>query len=188
MRRSSSGSTDLHGFGEEIRRELAERIPNDAVRVLDVGTGFAGSVQFLARAMPKGSRIWTLDPSSDVLASARKALKAEGLGGNVELVQASIEKVDFDDEFFDILVSVMALHHMSSLKVVLAQMTRVVKPGGKLLLADFAPKAARELKFRSRHVESEFFDGEAVQNALRSKVSSSRVWSFSLWYLVEATK
>lgn len=188
MKRTYTPGTDLHGYGGEIRKELDRRFPRNDVRVLDVGTGFAGNVQFLARVMSEGSRIWTLDPSMDALTNAKEALKAEGLDHKVEFVHAGIENAELDEGFFDVLVSVMALHHLRDLRTALRKMARVVKPRGKIILVDFEPIAARKLKFGSLHEESGFFTGKAVNAALGRLTRSSKVSSFGLWYVVEGMR
>lgn len=181
-------STDFHGFGGAIREELARRLPRRSVNVLDVGTGFAGNALFLAKALPEGSRIWTLDPSDEVLARAKKSLRAEGLDHRVEFVRATVEKTDFGGHFFDLIFSVMALHHLKNLGDALDEMTRVLKPGGKVILVDFEPKAARELEFTSLHREPDFFAGNLVESALAGRMTSAKISRFGLWYLVEGTK
>jgi len=188
MKKTPSPGADLQGFGYDVRGELASRIPHGDIKVLDVGTGFAGNAEFLAKTLSDGSRIWTLDPSAEVLTKARETLEAQGLGRRVEFVKGSIERVDLSGESFDLVISVMALHHMKSLQAALDGMSRVVRGGGKVLLADFSPEAARKLKFGGLHKAADFFSAEAVKSALRGRMRTSRAWDFGLWYIIEATK
>jgi len=184
----SSSGTDLHGFGESVRTELEKRLPRSDVKALDVGTGFATNVRFLARVLSQGSLVWTLDPSAEVLNRARKLLKEDGLDRRVRFVRCGIEHVDVKDGFFDLVSSTMALHHLSDLHVAVAEMSRILTPGGKILIADFGPESAQELRFGHLHGAADFFDGEAVRAALRGRVTSLRKTGFGLWYLVEGTK
>ncbi|RPJ77366.1 MAG: class I SAM-dependent methyltransferase, partial [Desulfobacteraceae bacterium] len=59
---------DFFGHGSEIRAALSSRLPTLPVRALDVGTGFGRNAVFLARQLPAGSHVWSVDPSDDSLA------------------------------------------------------------------------------------------------------------------------
>jgi ubiquinone/menaquinone biosynthesis C-methylase UbiE len=185
---SSSPNTDLHGYGEEIRQELGRRIPRDKkLKVLDVGTGFGINVAFLARWVSKGSAIWTVDPSKEVLTDVEAMLGSEG-AGRVRFSEASAEDLDFRDGFFDFVVSVMVLHHIERLQPALEEMVRVLKPGGKLIIVDYKPEASHELEFRTRHEESDFFKPAAVARGIRRSGVAGRTSDFGIWYLVEAER
>lgn len=189
IRGSIGPSSDLHGYGGQIREELSRHIDLETdVRVLDVGTGLAGNTEFLARRLSKGSRVWTLDPSGEVLGKARKALRAKRLSSKIEFVQGSIDRVDFEDGFFDIVVSVMALHHMTGLQPATGEMVRVLRTDGKILLADYKPRAADELVFRSVHHARDFFTADEVRSVLLSENIVTEISDFDLWYLVKGTK
>src|ERR1039457_7535868 len=109
---AASPNTDLHGYGEEIRKQIGSRIPRDKkLKVLDVGTGFGINVAFLARWLAKGSAIWTVDPSKEVLTEVKAALDVEN-AHMVRFVVATADDLEFEDGFFDVVVSVMVLHHI----------------------------------------------------------------------------
>jgi SAM-dependent methyltransferase len=182
-------NSDLHGFGDKVRNELSTRIPRDRdVRVLDVGTGFATTAEFLARTLSKESRIWTLDPSPTVLKKARAAMKAKGLDSRVEFIRGSMDRVDLPDEFFDFLVSVMTLHHMKELHTPIGEMARVLGNRGRVLLVDYSPEAAHELEFRVEHREKDFFQASDVAATLNEEGFRTKTSDFGLWYLVEGTR
>jgi len=184
----ASPNTDLHGYGGAIRKELGKRIPrNKRLRVLDVGTGFGINVAFLSRRLQKGSEIWTVDPSKEVLADVKANLGGEG-SSRVNFVEASADDLDFGEGFFDVVVSVMVLHHIEKLQPALKEMARVLKPGGRLIIIDYKPEASHELEFRTRHDESDFFKPEAVARAVGRLGFHGRPNDFGLWYLVEAKK
>lgn len=171
-----------------MRKELASRFSHDDVNALDVGTGFAGNAEFLARSLSKKSRIWTLDPSREVLVKAKKTLTAKGLSSNIEFVQASANETGLESGFFDYVVSVMTLHHIEDLKPALRETVRVLKERGKILLADYRPEAADEFHFATRHAKSDFFTSSQVADILRSEGAKAVTHDHEFWYLVEATK
>jgi ubiquinone/menaquinone biosynthesis C-methylase UbiE len=184
----SSPNTDLHGYGEGIRKQVGRRIPRDKkLKVLDVGTGFGINVAFLARWVSKGSTIWTVDPSKEVLTDVEAMLRGES-AGRVRFSEASADDLGFGDGFFDFVVSVMVLHHIEKLQPALKEMVRVLKPGGMLIVVDYKPHASHELEFRTRHEESDFFKPAAVLRGIRKFGAIAGASDFGMWYLVEAEK
>ena len=185
---AASPNTDLHGYGEAIRKELGKRIPRDKkLKVLDVGTGFGINVAFLAKRLSKGSEIWTVDPSDEVLVNVRADLAAE-LAARVNFVEATADDMDFDDGFFDLVVSVMVLHHIEKLRPALTEMARVLKPGGSIVIVDYKPEASHELEFKTRHETADFFKPQAVSETIRELGLSPIATDFGVWYLVEARR
>jgi ubiquinone/menaquinone biosynthesis C-methylase UbiE len=184
----ASLNTDLHGYGEEIRKELGSRIPRDKkLKVLDVGTGFGINVKFLVSWLSKRSQIWTVDPSKAVLTEVKAMLGGDG-AGRVTLVEAMADDLDFDDGFFDVVVSVMVLHHIEKLQPALKEMTRVLKPGGTMVIVDYEPQASHELEFRTLHEEMDFFKPATVVRRIGKLGMAGRAKGFGMWYLVEAKK
>jgi len=185
---AASANTDLHGYGEEIRKELESRIPRGKkLKVLDVGTGFGINVAFLARWLAKGSAIWTVDPSKEVLTEVKAALDREN-ARMVRFAAATADDLDFEDGFFDVVVSVMVLHHIEKLQPALKEMARVLKPGGTLVVVDYKPEASHELDFRTRHEEADFFKPGAVVKGIGALGMAGLPSDFGIWYLVEAKK
>jgi ubiquinone/menaquinone biosynthesis C-methylase UbiE len=184
----ASRNTDLHGYGEAIRGELGRRIPRGRkLRVLDVGTGFGINVAFLAGWLSKGSSIWTVDPSKEVLTDVKAALYKESVRP-VKFAVATADDLDFGDGFFDVVVSVMVLHHIEKLQPALKEMARVLKPGGTLVIVDYKPEASHLLEFRTRHEEADFFAPSAVAKGIGRLGMVGRSSDFGVWYLVEAKK
>jgi ubiquinone/menaquinone biosynthesis C-methylase UbiE len=179
---------DLQGLGPHVKKVLTSRLPHDDVKVLDVGTGSAGNAEFLARFLSKKSRIWTLDPSPEVLAEARKTLAAKGLDSKIKFVRADASETGLQSGFFECVVSVMTLHHIEDLRPAVAEMVRVLKGDGKILLVDYKPEAAGKLHFAFRHAESDFFASSMVADILRSERAGVVAHDFDFWYLVEGTK
>ena len=188
MESAAASNTDFHGFGNQIRGELAARIPSGKkLKVLDVGTGFGLNVAFLAQHLSGSSRIWTVDPSEEVLKNVKSELRAE-TAARVGFVKASADELDFEDGFFDFAVSVMVMHHIEKIRPVLRELVRVVKKGGRLLVVDYKPKAAHVLEFQTRHEESDFFEPATIEKQLEKQGTSDKTKDSGVWYLVEATK
>jgi ubiquinone/menaquinone biosynthesis C-methylase UbiE len=187
MEGPNSPNTDFHGNGRAIRKELRRRIPsNRRVRVLDVGTGMGQTTAFLVRHLSAKSEIWTVDPSEEVLERARASLGKKG--SKVSFVRASADKLDFADGFFDAVISVMVMHHLEDARAVLAELCRVLRRGGRLLIVDYKPDAARVLEFRSRHEEGDFLEPKLAEKIIAELGLTHSLSDFGLWYLIDARR
>lgn len=102
---------------------------------LDVGTGPA---QIPAKMLEKapGLSMVAVDRGGPMLDQARAAREAGGLEGRLEVVHADGRVLPFADGSFDLVVSNSVIHHLGNPLPVLAEMRRVLKPGGGLLVAD----------------------------------------------------
>ncbi len=119
--------------------ELANIKPGD--KVLDVGCG-TGNLTLTAQtyAGPSG-QVYGIDASPEMIQVAKK--KADGSGMQVVFQEGLIEKLVFPDATFDVVLSRLMIHHLpDDLKGrAFAEILRVLKPGGSLLIADFIPPA-----------------------------------------------
>ena len=190
--RPTTCNEDFHGFGDRIRAELGKSISRKRkLNVLDIGTGFGAAAAFLSQHLSKESKLWTADPSEEMLDGARTNLSEEGLDKRIpiEFVQAEAKNLDFEDGFFDVIVSIMVLHHVADLHAALNRLLQVLKKGGKLLLVDYVPKASEELEFHKRHAMSDFFEPKDVAKSMKTLGAKSvKIKRTKLWYLIESTK
>ena len=111
------------------RRFLVSRLPADRGHVLDVATG-TGLVA--AELLRRGFRVTGLDQSEEMLAIARRRL-----GGQTELVRASAESIPFPDATFDHVTFTYLLRYVDDPAATLAELTRVVRPGGTVASLEF---------------------------------------------------
>lgn len=111
--------------------QLACRKPK---AVVDVGCGTGTLAVALAEAMP-GTRVSAVDGDRSILAQAKKKPGAD----RVEWVRALADEMPFDDRSVDAAVCTLVLHHLSSAgkRRAVAEMHRILKPGGMLIVADF---------------------------------------------------
>jgi demethylmenaquinone methyltransferase / 2-methoxy-6-polyprenyl-1,4-benzoquinol methylase len=104
------------------------RVPRGC-HVLDVATG-TGLVA--AELLRRGSRVTGLDQSPEMLAIARRRF-----GGDITLVQASAQALPFDSESFDHLTVTYLLRYVPDPEATLAELARVVRPGGCVASLEF---------------------------------------------------
>jgi demethylmenaquinone methyltransferase/2-methoxy-6-polyprenyl-1,4-benzoquinol methylase len=124
----------LLSFGQDPRwrRFMVSRIdagPGD--RVLDVATGTAAVALELVRQ--KGCAVVGVDQSEGMLETARQRVN-----GQIELVQASAESLPFADGEFDALTFTYLLRYVDDPAATLAELARVVRPGGTIAALEFA--------------------------------------------------
>lgn len=106
-------------------------------RALDIGTGPGQIVVKLARQLTRWKFV-AVDRSSHMIAEAVANLAAAGpdLAGRVEFQIADANALPFPDATFDLIFCNSVLHHMFEPERLLAEMARVAKPRGAVLLRD----------------------------------------------------
>jgi demethylmenaquinone methyltransferase / 2-methoxy-6-polyprenyl-1,4-benzoquinol methylase len=110
------------------RRFLVSRLPHGG-HVLDVATG-TGLVA--AELMRQGFGVTGVDQSPEMLAVAHRRF-----GGEVELINGSAEALPFESESFDHLTFTYLLRYVADPRATLAELARVVRPGGVVASLEF---------------------------------------------------
>lgn len=120
-------------YDEGVVDALAQRCGLDGRgHVVDVGTGTGFVAGSLAGRV---ERVTGTDTSPGMLAQARTNL--DGLGiGNVALAEAPADRLPLDDDSAEAAVANMVLHHAPDPAAMLAEMARVVRPGGTVAITD----------------------------------------------------
>jgi demethylmenaquinone methyltransferase/2-methoxy-6-polyprenyl-1,4-benzoquinol methylase/phosphoethanolamine N-methyltransferase len=138
------GAILMLGRGQAMREgtiALAHLVPGE--RVLEVGCG-TGEIALRAKARtgPTGS-VAGIDPSPEMIALARQ--KAARANLDIDYRVAGVEALPFADATFDVVLSSLMMHHLPEALQprALAEIRRVLKPGGRLLVVDFTEPTAR---------------------------------------------
>jgi ubiquinone/menaquinone biosynthesis C-methylase UbiE len=114
-------------LAEEVRSFV---VPRGDERAIDVGTGAGALALALA---PLVREVVGVDRVPELLDRARE--RAAGFP-NVEFVEGDAERLPFDDASFDLAATLRTLHHVARPEVVLAELVRVTRPGGAVLVVD----------------------------------------------------
>lgn len=102
-------------------------------RVLEVGTGKGRVTALLAQRLP---HITTIEIDKDAVRQAKLHCLCEGVRQNIRFIVGDAEHLPFPDRTFDSIVSANVLHHMKRPYRILAEILRVVRPSGKIVLTD----------------------------------------------------
>lgn len=110
----------------------------DGAAVLDVAAGTADVAIEFARRLP-AVRVVGLDRSSGMLEVARQKINRFRLDGRVKLVEADALDMPFADGSFDAVTIAFGLRNLPDYAAGVREMSRVLKPGGRLLILEFFP-------------------------------------------------
>ena len=121
---------------EAVEASLLALVPESGVgRLLDIGTGTGRVLELLGSRVDHGLGV---DASKAMLALARARLARAGLA-HCSVRLADMYRLPLPDAGFDIAVLQMVLHHAEDPGRVLAEASRVLRPGGKLIVVDLGP-------------------------------------------------
>lgn len=140
--------TKIASLMEPVYNEIVRRmeIPLSARSLLEVGGGDGRFAIQVARHT-RLTKIVTTDVSADMAVLARKRIIGSGLADRISAEVQDVHKLDYDDNSFDIVVSNFSFHHWRQPSVGLRECTRVVKPGGVVIICDgYDRPSLRELK------------------------------------------
>jgi len=124
--------------------------------LLDVGTGTGRILELLA---PQAEHAIGLDMSREMLAVARANLDKAGLR-NCELRQGDMYQLPLPPRSVDAVTFHQVLHFGETPAAAIAEAARVLRPGGRLLVADFAAHAVEDLRDTHAHRWLGFRDGD----------------------------
>jgi ubiquinone/menaquinone biosynthesis C-methylase UbiE len=120
-----------------VHREMAEKGVSEGSRALDIGCGTGSLAIACAR---RGAQVTGIDTSPQMLDIARRKVKQAGLTDSITLLQMSAIELDegFEPESFDTIMSSLTFSELSDdeQRFVLRQCQRLLKDGGRLIVAD----------------------------------------------------
>ena len=127
-------SGGMHRLWKRFTVDLANVKPGE--KVLDVASGSGDLAQAFSQRAGASGEVWQTDINEAMLKVGRDRLINKGLTLPAALCDA--EKLPFASESFDLVSVAFGLRNMTHKDVALAEMTRVLKPGGRLLVLEFS--------------------------------------------------
>jgi arsenite methyltransferase len=129
--------------------------------VLDLGCGRGAVLMMAAKLVPRGRAVgvdlWKMsDQSGNSAQSAQQNAELEGVADRVDLETADMRSLPFSDCSFDLIVSSLAIHNIPEAEGRLRaidEAIRVLKPGGRLLVADIFHTAEYAQRLREQRMQ-----------------------------------
>lgn len=174
---ANAGEWDLlrrmGGQEEAVEAALLEAAATPRVgRLLDIGTGTGRVLELLAARAEYATGV---DRSPEMLRLARGKLASAGSQA-ADLRQADMRSLPFEAESFDTVTMQHVLHFADDPATILAEASRVLAPGGKLLVADYAAHGHEALRTRYHHARLGF-EEEGLLSMLASAGLKARLVS-----------
>ena len=149
----------LHVPDADVNAAILEALGKRAVgRLLDVGTGVGRMLQLLA---PQASTSVGIDRSPDMLRFARENLVKTGI--RADLRQGDMYSLEMEDASFDTIVLHQVLHYAHHPEAVMTEASRLLAPGGMMIVVDIAPHEHDEFRSRFGHGRLGFADDQMLK-------------------------
>lgn len=133
LNRFLSGGLDV-GWRKKALGYLKELQPK---KMLDVATGTA-DVAIMASALLKPNLIVGIDISDGMLEIGRKKIAKLRLQNTIELLNGDSETINFENDSFDAVTVAFGVRNFQNLEKGIAEIFRVLRPGGKLVVLEFS--------------------------------------------------
>ncbi len=147
----------LHVAESEVEAAIRAALAGASVGwLVDIGTGTGRMIALLGGA---AVRVTGVDRSPEMLRLAREKVFSAGLK-NVELHQGDMAALPLPAGCADTAVIHQVLHYAPAPEAVIAEASRLLAPGGRLLVVDFAPHEHEEFRTRHAHARLGFSDAQ----------------------------
>jgi len=145
----------MHVEDCEIERAIAGLLSDRPLgTLLDIGTGTGRMLELFA---PRAKSAIGIDRSSEMLRLARVKLEQAGISG-ASLRQGDMYALPLGDRSVDSIILHQVLHYAQQPGAAIAEAARVLAPGGRLLVIDFAQHDREELREKDAHLRLGFAD------------------------------
>lgn len=166
----------LHVAEAEVEAAIAEALGGHGLgRLVDIGTGTGRMLELLASRADSAIGI---DRSPEMLRLARARLAAAGQSdpavARAELRQGDMYALPLIDGSADVVMLHLVLHYAQQPAAAVAEAARLLGPGGRLLIADFAPHEREELRDTAAHTRLGFSDEQMADWFVAAGLSLKR--------------
>lgn len=153
---------------------LLALLPREWV-VADLGCGTGNAAELLAGRV---RRVIAIDSSEVMLRAARQRLEG---AKNISFKRGELETLPLDDSSVDAAVCVLVLHHLDRPEAAVAEMRRILKPGGRALVVDMFEHDRREYRHQMGHKHLGFSEDRARGMLERAGFIRVRIDALPAW-------
>ena len=154
-----------HAGGSDLERVVELLQPRPDMRVLDVATGAGHTAVAVA---PHARQVVAIDLTPAMIERTRESAAGRGITNLLAMVM-DVEALAFAGESFGAVVSRIAPHHFPNIRQAVAEITRVLKPGGAFVVEDNSVPDDRE-------VDSFLNDAERLRDPTHVRAYTGREW------------
>lgn len=108
------------------------------MRCLDVAGGTADISMLMSEEVGEKGKVTVFDINKEMLDVGKERVIDRGFLGAIDFTQGNAEDLPFDDETFDVATVSFGIRNVTRLEKAFREMTRVVKPGGKVMCLEFS--------------------------------------------------
>lgn len=137
-------------FGPQLELGVVCSLLGPQTVIADLG---CGTGRLSAQLAPFVERVWSVDNSEAMLTAAKQRL---GARSNVEIRQGALEQLPVPSQSVDLAVMCLVLHYVTEPLRALSEAARILKPGGKLVVADIRTHEREDFRSSMGHVWSGF--------------------------------
>ena len=160
----------LHVAESEVEAAIGRALADRRIgRLVDIGTGTGRMLQLFG---PGAEKALGIDRSPEMLRLARAKLAETGL--DADLRQGDMYALPLGSDSADTVIIHQVLHYAQNPAAAVAEAARLLSPGGRLIIVDFAPHEREELRSADAHIRLGFAD-EAMLKHLEEAGLDGRV-------------
>lgn len=149
----------LHIPEDQVEGAVLDLVgPTQVPAYLDLGTGTGRILELVA---PRAQRAVGIDLNGEMLALARARIEKAALA-HVQVRRGDLFQLPYADQSYELITLHQVLHYLEDPGSAVAEAARVLKGGGKLVIADFAPHALEFLRDEHQHRRLGFADKEVA--------------------------
>jgi ubiquinone/menaquinone biosynthesis C-methylase UbiE len=129
----------IHGTTtDEVERLAAWLEVYPGTHVADVGAGDGTFAIALARRVGPAGHVYATELDAERLTDIRQAARDAGLS-NITVIEGAVSRTNLPDACCEVLFSRLVYHHLTDPVAITADIFRVLRPGGRLMIIDFEP-------------------------------------------------
>ncbi len=128
---------------------IEPKASTEEIKVLDVGCGVGGTSRYLAKKLGSKASVTGITLSPNQVKRATE-LATEQNVDNAQFTVMNALEMEFEDNSFDIVWACESGEHMPDKEAYINEMMRVLKPGGKFVMATWCQRDDREVPFSEK--------------------------------------